>query len=190
MEEEEISRWRRAEQWRLRSNPDLEPPRKQIPTGRLKLSLPHHWSGRANWSEGSRGSLETKLRSVFNELELRADADDRRAEERRQREEGLRRQEEIRRERARLLKVEEARIARLRREIDTWQLAISARQYVSALRQKAVTLSKEDGVRVTAWCDWIESWTARLDPTLNVEIIASIDIDTEPGEHLSNGSFR
>jgi hypothetical protein len=41
--------------------------------GLLRLSLPREYSGRRQWNEGPRGSLESRLGDVLAELERRAE---------------------------------------------------------------------------------------------------------------------
>ena len=138
---------------------------------------------RANWSEGPRGPLERKLASVFAELERRADEDDRRDAERRQREEEWRRQQELRRERERLQRVEERRLERLRQETADRRLAAAAREYVVALRATLASLAEDDERRISGWCEWIEAWAERSDPTVNARRIVGLDDDYD-GEEL------
>jgi hypothetical protein len=138
--------------------------------------LPSRWSGaRSNWSEGPRGGLETKLPSLFEELERRAAEDDRRAAEHARCEEQWRREWQQRLERERRARVIKDRVERLSGEIASWRLAEETLEYVAALRGGLAQLEAADRDRVSAWCDWAEAWSRETDPTLNVAGIGGLD---------------
>jgi hypothetical protein len=164
-----VERWRRDNRYRLSYQPDLEPPLKHIPNGRLRLSLPDYAVKRANWTEGPRGPLEAKLTSVFTELERRADADDLRDVERDRWLAERERQAEIAREQARLAALEQARVERLKSEVERWRLAKDAREYAAALREQSARFPGA-AAEIQEWCDWIDAWTRRMNP---LEQIAS-----------------
>ena len=164
-----VERWRRDNRYRLSYQPNLEPPLKHIPNGRLRLSLPDYGVKRANWTEGPRGPLEAKLASVFNELERRADADDLRDEERDRWLAERERQVEIAREQARLAALEQARVERLKSEVDRWRLAKDAREYAAALREQT-TRFPGTAPDVQEWCDWIDTWTRNANPLEQIPI--------------------
>lgn len=172
--EREVARWRSDNRYRLSWQPDLEPPLAHTPNGRLRLSLPDYHVKRANWTEGPRGRLEAKLLSVFTELERRAEEDDRRDAERRLREEARRREDELRRERERLQEIEARRLERLREEIATWRFAVQARAYVAELRAR-VDESPADHEGIAVWCDWIDEWAERANPTSNLSGLQGLD---------------
>jgi hypothetical protein len=183
---DELADWDRREakkkyyEWQKRPE---RPTTKKVPNGYLRISLPSSWNGsRNNFSEGPRGGIERRLPTLFEELERRADADDRRAEERRRQEEERHRQEVERAERDRMLRSESARVDRLTSEIAAWRLATATRDYVAALRQRLPALSGEDAARVRAWCDWASSWSDRTDPVANVDLVRGLDEEGGQGQ--------
>jgi hypothetical protein len=176
LNEQELERWRRDNRYRLSYSPGLKPSRKHVPNGRLRLSLPHYSVKRANWTEGPRGLLEAKLQSVFAELERRAAGDDRLDEERRRDAAERQRLARIRREQDRRKALEEARLSRLRTELDSWRVACDARAYAAALRE-ALAAGGEEHERLLAWCDWIEAYAMRTDPTLNLAALPGLEDD-------------
>jgi hypothetical protein len=172
--EAELERWERENKWRL--SWAKRPTHRAVANGRLKLSLPSHYDGaRCNWTEGPRGGLETKLGSFFAELERRAEDDIRRDEERARWAEERRRAQEERAEQERLARIEQARVERLREEIAAWRLARAAREYIEELRDRLPDLDEEDRARVAAWCEWVDAWSERSDPTRNVAKIVGLE---------------
>jgi hypothetical protein len=176
---EELDDWDRREakkkyyEWQKKPE---RPTHKKVPNGYLRISLPSSWNGaRNNFSEGPRGGIKRRLPTLFDELERRAEADDRRAEERRRSEEERRRQEAKRAEQERLQRIESARVERLRNGIASWKLAQDTRQYIAALRHRVPDLSPEDGERISAWCDWAAEWAELTDPVANVARIRGLD---------------
>jgi hypothetical protein len=133
---------------------------------------------RANWTEGPRGPLEAKLASVFNELERRAEADDLRDEEHRRRLAEHERQAEIAREQARLAALEQARVERLKGEVERWRLAKDAREYAAALREQMNRFPRTAS-EAQEWCDWIDAWTRRSNPLEQIASMPTLD-DTGP----------
>lgn len=163
------------EEWRLRrwsgDKSESPPPqlRRRRPNGRLELLLPGSTRGqRAKWADGQRGLIEDKLGSMFPVLEARAEADELRAQEL------ARRHEEFERQQARL-RAERARIERLEREAEAWQRAERARGYLGALRDRLTSLQPADRERLGTWCDWIEAWIERTDPTSDPSQIVGLD---------------
>jgi hypothetical protein len=151
------------------------PQTRGVPNGRLRVSLPSRWHGaRSSWVEG-RKELAAQLPLVFAELERRADEDDRRAEERKreQAERAVREHEQY--ERQQRQRLEDARIARLTAEIGAWRLAQESREYISALRARLDDLDVAERARVAAWCDWVDEWNTRSDPTINVARVRGLD---------------
>lgn len=65
--EEEVARWRRENEWRIKWDNAEPPATRPVANGRLRLSIPngYHDGRRANWSDGPRGSIDGKLPSVF-----------------------------------------------------------------------------------------------------------------------------
>lgn len=182
--EVERERWRRENRWRLRMNDGRgEPEYKHLANGRLKLTAPHWGGGRSNWTEGPRGALETKLASLLEELERRADEDDERARERERQAEAHRLAAEERRERERLEQIHEARVTRLTAEISDWRRAHDIREYVAALRKRLPELEPDDRERVAQWCTWAEQLSQRSDPTLDPSRIVGFD-DEHDGEEI------
>jgi hypothetical protein len=179
MTPEELTDWDRQEakkhyfDWQKKPE---RPTHKKVPNGYLRISLPSSWNGaRNNFSEGPRGGIERRLPTLFEELERRAEADDRQAEEWRRREEE-RRQDDVRRaERERLQRIESARVERLQNGIASWRLAQETREYVAALRQRLPDLLPEDAARISEWCDWAAGWAERTDPVVNVARIRGLD---------------
>lgn len=172
----DVAQWRRENYWKLQSTPDLEPPAvRSVPNGRLKLELPSAWDGtRSSWSEGPRGPLEAKLPAFFAELERRAEADDRAAEQR-QRQQELRRQQELEMlEQEQVIRLEQLKVEQLAGEITTWRLAADVRVYVAALRERLAELDDETRVRVGEWCQWAEDWADRRDPVKNPKHVGGV----------------
>jgi hypothetical protein len=175
--EEEVARWKRVNEWRIKWS-NAEPPKgKPVANGRLQLSIPSAYGSgrRSNWADGSRGLVEGKLPSVFRELEERAMEDTRRAEERGRRQDDLRREREERERRARLLRSDRARAARLTEEVAAWQLAADARAYVSALRSRLPELEGDERKSGSKWCTWAADWADRSDPVRNPCRIVGVD---------------
>jgi hypothetical protein len=71
--EKEVEKWRRENTWRLRFEPEKQPPtHRPFVNGRLKMMLPQHWDGtRHTWTEGPRGRLEGKLGAVRFRVDAR-----------------------------------------------------------------------------------------------------------------------
>jgi hypothetical protein len=164
--DDDIARWRKGKEWRLRWEPNLKPPtQKSVPNGYLKLLSPTWHGGRSSWSEGPRGPIDRKLPQFFQELERRVTADEQRDEERRFQE--IQRQ----REREALLRtreqeaLREANTERLRSELQDWRTAKDARAYAETLRKTAPSTDK-DG-RIIDWAEWVERWADHIDPTSN-----------------------
>jgi len=174
MTDQELDRWRADNKWRL--SYATAPTNKSVVNGRLMMSLPRNYDGRqSNWTEGPRGALEGKLGAVFTELELRAETDDRIAEERvhAEKERQLRVEEQL--ERERLARIEEARAKRLASEIASWRHADEIREYVIALRKRITELPHEQQDELERWCEWAETWAERFDPIVNTARIAGLD---------------
>jgi hypothetical protein len=56
--EDDLARWRKKKEWRLRWEPNLKPPtQKSVPNGYLKLLSPTWHGGRSSWSEDHVGQL-------------------------------------------------------------------------------------------------------------------------------------
>jgi hypothetical protein len=54
--------------------------------------------------------------------------------------------------------------------------AAEIRVYVTALRQRAVTLGEGERERIEAWCSWAQSWADRTDPTrYPAELVVGLD---------------
>jgi hypothetical protein len=175
LSDEETERWRETNirySWEKEKKP---PATRGRANGRLRLSLPDHGAARQTWSEGRGGPLENHLAAVLEELERRAEADDKRAEEWARAEAERLRLEEERRERERLARIEQARAGRLAAEIAAWTLARQVREYIAVLRGRLPELDKDERTRVAAWCDWAEAWATRADPTLNTARIKGFD---------------
>jgi hypothetical protein len=179
MTPDELTEWDRQEaakhyyEWQKKPE---RPTTKKVPNGYLRISLPSSYNGaRNNFSEGPRGAIERRLPTLFEELERRAEADDRQAEEWRRREEERRIQEAQQAERERLQRVESARVERLKNGIASWRLAQETREYVAALRERLPDLSPEDVARISEWCDWAADWAERIDPVANVTRIRGLD---------------
>jgi hypothetical protein len=156
-----------------------EPKRPQtrgVANGKLRVSLPSRWHGaRSNWTEGPRGGLDKKLPELFAELERRAAEDDERAAEAARREVERQREEEKRHERELRLRIENARLARLRGGIEQWRLAQETREYVAALRDRLPDLEPAERERITAWCAWAEQWAQTADPVANTYRVHGLD---------------
>jgi hypothetical protein len=175
--DDEVRRWERDNEWRIRWNPDTQPPAtKPVANGRLSINLPQRWRGaRWRWTEGPRGPLEGKLGAVLAEIERRAGEDDARAEEWSRCEEQRRRAEPERLEQQRRAQIEHERIERLTAERLAWQAAAATRRYVAALRVATADLPADTQARIAAWCDWAEQWAARSDPTANPDLVTGLE---------------
>jgi hypothetical protein len=179
----EIAEWQSRPSWVTygRGEPPPQMKRKRA-TGRLRLSLPNGFhGGRANWTEGPRGPLEAKLASVFSTLETRAEEDDRQAEEATRRAEQLARERVEREEGERRVRAEEARVRRLRAEIEAWREAAHVRAYVDALRRRLPELDDEERVRIAAWCEWAGEWVERADPVIDTPRIVGLNDEADDG---------
>jgi hypothetical protein len=179
LSEEELAEWDRREaskhyyDWQKKPE---RPTHKKVPNGYLRVSLPSSWNGsRNNFSEGPRGGIERRLPTLFEELERRAEADDRQQEEWARRDEERLQEEARRAERERLQRIESARVERLKTGIGNWRLAQETREYVAALRQRLPELADEDAERISAWCDWAAEWAEKVDPVANVNRIRGLD---------------
>jgi hypothetical protein len=183
-------RWLKQNEWKVRFDPDLQPPNLQsVPNGRLKLLLPSVWNGaRSSWSEGPRGPLERKLPGFFAEIERRIEDDDHRAEERAREREFLRERELARLEQQRLAQREKEREAQLVGELTRWRLADDVRAYAEALRGETEALDDDDRTRVLTWCSWINGWADRADPARHLETVGRLDDGTDVVPDHPNGS--
>ena len=56
-----------------------------------------------------------------------------------------------------------------------WHQAELARGYVTAFRARLEALDGEERERIAAWCDWIEAWADRTDPTTGITQIVGLD---------------
>jgi hypothetical protein len=179
MTDSEVEQWRRDHDWQLRWNPNKTAPTlKSVPNGKLKIMLPQSFDGaRSTWTEGVRGGLETKFESLFREIDRRIDESKRRAAQWKREQEERERLEELRRERERTEAIERLRAERLAAEVARWRLAEDARAYADSLRSRLSTMEEHDRERVEAWCEWIEKWCERADPTANVTLITGLDVE-------------
>jgi hypothetical protein len=173
--DEDIERWRKAREWRLRWEPELKPPaQKSVPNGYLKLLSPTWHGGRSSWSEGPRGPLDRKLPQFFQELERRVLADEQRAEERRVQEQQQQRQrEELLRQRERQA-LRNANAERLQAELREWRTAQDARAYAATIREAVNESETEAASRLCEWSDWIEGWADEADPTRNTSRVEGV----------------
>lgn len=171
--EEDVAVWRKANHWHLVLGGERTPPTtKPMANGRLQLTLPRPSADgrRSNWTDGPRGTVETKLASVLRELERRAEADTREAEEGARYREEYQRAEAGRLAREELARAERARADRLEREIAAWRFAHDARDYAAALRQRLLPQTDDtERERLNAYCTWIENWAERTDPTSPIQ---------------------
>jgi hypothetical protein len=184
-DEQDIQKWREDRaRWLLPRDDRTTPPpqrKRKRATGHLRLSLPSGYGTgrRSNWTEGPRGPLENKLARVFVALEERADEDDRRAEEAARREQERRREQAEVEARAKLERVERARIERLLNESTNFDRAEQVRRYMDAVRARLPGLHEEDRNRISAWCEWVENWIQRADPVANPHLITGLDDDRD-----------
>jgi hypothetical protein len=176
---EELAEWDRQEAKRQYDSWQKRPQRpthRKVPNGYLRVSLPSGYDGSRNsFSEGPRGAIDRRLPTLFEELAARAGRDDERVRERERMQEERVRAAQERAEREQLQRVENARAARLTEEITGWRLARDARIYVEELRHGLDALEPDDRERIRAWCEWIEGWVARADPTTNPRRIHGVD---------------
>ncbi|HEX9711280.1 MAG TPA: hypothetical protein VGB52_01865 [Actinomycetota bacterium] len=171
--ETERERWRKDHPWRTDEDP---PPRKSVANGRLKLTFPTFIEGdRSSWSEGPRGSLESKFIRVLDELEARAARDDVRDLERARQERERQRLVREREEHERLERIEEGNRKRLSAEVQAWRRAEEIRDYIAALRKRAISLSEIERARIEGWCDWAEQLASDVDPLQNIEAIPGLN---------------
>jgi len=181
---DEITAWRTEWAWYTERRAGQMPPpqlKRKRATGRLRLSLPHGYrGGRANWTEGPRGSLDDKLPQVFKALEERADHDDFEAAEAARRAEEWRKESERRAEHERLARIEKARKGRLFAEAQAWHEVELARRYVSTLRNRLPDLPEPEQERLAAWCTWCEDWIAQNDPVADTDRIIGVDEPDAP----------
>jgi hypothetical protein len=146
--EADIAAWRTEETWLLENRDDRMPPRHLKPkraTGRLRLLLPTGYGGgRASWTEGPRGPIESKLPSVLRTLAARAEARERSAIEAARHREERRREQEAEEARARRIDIENARVGRLIAEAKAWHRSEDIRSYLGTLEQKLPDLDGEE----------------------------------------------
>ena len=119
--------------------------------------------------------METRLALLFEELERRAEEDDRLDAERARQRELWRIEEERRLERELLARIESARAQRLQDEIAAWRLAQEVREYVAVLRLQSESATDDERERLERWCDWAEAWSRRTDPTMNMARVVGLD---------------
>lgn len=176
---EEIHAWRNEWSWNREERAHQMPPaqrKRTQATGKLRLSLPNGYGGgRANWTEGPRGPLEVKLASAFRTLEERIEHDDRAAEEAARRAAERQREEQEYRARQERQRIAQARAQRAVQEHDAWQRAQNLSAYATALRAGLDRLDPEERERVGVWCDWIDAYVRRSDPTVTTTLIVGLD---------------
>src|SRR5207237_8592793 len=112
--------------------------------------------GRANWTEGPRGSLESKLPTVFDTLAARAIEDDRRAIEAAERRAEWERKQQQREANERRTRIDRARAERVVAEAEAFDRANKVRRYATTLRAKLRSASPEERERLTDGCAWAE----------------------------------
>jgi hypothetical protein len=182
--EADIAAWRTEETWLFENRDDRMPPRHLKPkraTGKLRLLLPTSYGGgRASWTEGPRGPIESKVPSVLRTLAARAEAEERSAIEAARYREERQREREAQEARARRIEVENARAGRLIAEAKAWHRSEDIRSYLSRLEQKLPALDGEERARVAAWCAWAKDWADRSDPIQATSLIAGLS--EESGE--------
>jgi hypothetical protein len=187
---EETAEWERREakkHYGWWQKPPQQPHATKVPTGYLRVSLPAY-GGRSSFSEGPRGRIERRLPTLFEELERRAEEDDRRAAALRQAEEERRAAAARRAERERLERLEKARVERLEAELSRLRLVRQARQYSGELRRRLPQLEPPDRDRIGDWCDWIDSWCEAHDPSTNPAVVQGLVADAEQ-EHRPDWSY-
>ena len=152
------------------------PRTRDIPTGRLRLSLPQG-GRRSNWADGEHSRLEDKLSGVLAEIALRVPEDDERKLQREAaRQERIRHEKgaEERRLRARL---EHQLAERLGQEVAAWNAASDIRRYVMALRATATAHTAGERERIERWCDWAARHADRIDPTTQASLVLGLEPD-------------
>jgi hypothetical protein len=180
--ENEIERWRSASIFFASERRHKQPPpqqRRREPTGTLRLQLPNGYAGgRATWTDGTR-SLNGHLDRVFETLDQRVIDDNLAVAARRQRQEEFAREQARREELAQLSRIEEARLARARAEVDAWRTAQELAAYSAALRNRIPLVAEAERERIGAWCDWIEQSADRADPVRHTELIVGRDAEQD-----------
>jgi hypothetical protein len=176
--EADIVAWRTEETWLFENRDDRMPPRHLKPkraTGRLRLLLPTDYGGgRASWTEGPRGPIESKVPSVLRTLAARAEARERSAIEAARHREERQREREAQEARARRIEIENARVGRLIAEAKGWRRSEDIRSYLGRLEHKLPALDGEERARVAAWCAWAKDWADRSDPIQNSSLIVGL----------------
>jgi hypothetical protein len=175
----EIAAWRTEWSWDTERRAGQMPPpqrKRKRPTGRLKLALPTTYGGgRANWAEGPRGPLESKIASVLRTLAERSDADDQATIEQARLADERRLVQNAREVQAREERVEKDRVNRLMAEVASWRGSVEARAYIATLEQTIPSLQSEERARLTRWCTWARDWTDRSDPSRDTSLVVGLD---------------
>ncbi len=175
--QEEIEVWRNEYSWMKDRAHKMPPPqrKRKEPTGTLRLVLPNSYGrGPTSWTDSPR-SLNGSLSHVLRSLEERAVADDLAAENARRRQEEFERAQALHAERARLARIEEARVTRAMAEINAWRQAQALADYAAILRQRLPKLTDAERDRIEAWCQWLEHRARRLDPTSDTSLIVGFN---------------
>lgn len=140
------------------------------PSGRLTIELDTTYQGRRRrWTDTTRWALEDKLPDVLQELEQRAEIDERRRVKRERAEEQRRHERQRQLDEARKLMAEERRALALEQEITAWQRAEAIRSYCdrldNAMRRACAPASWE-------WVRWARRHADTIDPTRQTQLPA------------------
>lgn len=72
-------------------------------------------------------------------------------------------------------RVTQARAQRAVQEHDAWRRAQDLTAYATALRAGLDRLDSDERQRISAWCDWIDDYIRRSDPTVATSLIVGFD---------------
>ena len=150
------------------------------PEGRPRRDLP----------SGATAPSSQLLATSSRPLETRAEEDDRKAEERHAGRSSWPASEPKREEGERRVRAEEARVRRLRAEVEAWREAAHVRTYLDALQRRLPELGDEERARIAAWCDWAGRWVERADPVIDTSRIVSLDDEVDASSAARCGPNR
>ena len=137
------------------------------PTGKLSIEIWNYYSGglKKVWRDGERSGLEEQLPKCvagMMRIALREQAD-RKAREEKERAEQKQIEEVT--EILHGIEAEEKKIKSLEREAAHWKRAQGIREYIAAVREKAVTeTDSTEAAKTQEWITWAELQADRIDP--------------------------
>ena len=137
-------------------------------TGRVSVAREQEWSSSKKvWRDGERSGLEEQLPKCvagMMRIALREQADRKASEEKERAEQ---KQIEEVTEILHGIEAEEKKIKSLEREAAHWKRAQCIREYITAVREKAVTeMDSTEAAKTQEWITWAELQADRIDPLM------------------------